>query len=189
MIAPQDIRVVASDAALATCEQTDFVSLTGGDLFRSLGSPVKVPKGAECTCVHIDALECEVFARDNTVETLLASSAVLVGTWWSRGGCTWLTNGGLIDSHDVAPRAHPNDGKVDVLEMDSHMPFRQKFLAHRRMRTGTHVPHPNLRLARTEEITIRRTSARQSLRIDGVARPDWSHLRCSVRPDYWQILL
>ena len=43
-------------------------------------------------------------------------------------------------SFDVAPRSHPNDGRVDVL--DASMPIGERLKARRRLRTGPHVPHP-----------------------------------------------
>ena len=47
-------------------------------------------------------------------------------------------------AHDVAPRAHPNDGRFDVVEVSAAMPARARLQAWRRLATGTHVPHPDI---------------------------------------------
>ena len=49
---------------------------------------------------------------------------------------------------DVAPRAHPNDGALDVVEVDAAMGVRARWQARRRLPTGTHVPHPAIRTRR-----------------------------------------
>ena len=52
---------------------------------------------------------------------------------------------------DVAPRAHPNDGRVDVVEVAAAMGLRARWQARRRLPTGTHVPHPAIRTGRATE--------------------------------------
>ncbi len=47
----------------------------------------------------------------------------------------------------LGPRAHPNDGLLDVTWSDGLAP-RQRLLARRRLATGTHLPHPDLRVER-----------------------------------------
>jgi hypothetical protein len=47
---------------------------------------------------------------------------------------------------DVAPRAHPGDGLLDVL--DVRLAFSDRVKARRRLRTGTHVPHPRVAQSR-----------------------------------------
>ena len=43
---------------------------------------------------------------------------------------------------DVAPRGHPNDGRLDVLDAD--LPFDERLQVRARLEHGTHVPHPRI---------------------------------------------
>ena len=49
---------------------------------------------------------------------------------------------------DLHPRAHPNDGLLDVLAVDAAMPVRDRIRALGRARRGDHLPHPALRATR-----------------------------------------
>jgi hypothetical protein len=185
---PDNVILVRTDNALADCSPTDFVSLLGGDLFQSLGSPRPVQAGSERTVVNIDALECRV-VQNGTRSTVLAASSVVIGTWWSRREFVCITNGGMLNGLDLTPRAHPNDGKWDVLRLQRSMDVRQRILARRRSKTGSHIPHPEISVTRVSEVSVERSNKRQKLVIDGVLEQHWSAIHCKVLPDYWQVLL
>ena len=61
--------------------------------------------------------------------------------WW-RGPIVAAMNAQHLGPWDVAPRGHPNDGRLDVFEGDLGLGDRWK--ARRRLATGTHVPHPGI---------------------------------------------
>ena len=61
--------------------------------------------------------------------------------WW-RGRVVAAMNAQHLGPWDVAPKGHPNDGKLDVLDGDLGLGDRWK--ARSRLRTGTHVPHPGI---------------------------------------------
>jgi diacylglycerol kinase family enzyme len=48
-------------------------------------------------------------------------------------------NAQFLGEWDVAPRAHPGDGKLDLLQVT--MPASDRLQARARLRSGTHVPH------------------------------------------------
>jgi diacylglycerol kinase family enzyme len=50
----------------------------------------------------------------------------------------------FIGEWDIAPRGHPNDGRVEVVDVDASMSVRERLAARRRLPTGTHVPHPSI---------------------------------------------
>lgn len=185
---PDNVIFVSTDSALANCSRTDFVSLVGGDLFQSLGSPRPVHVGSERTVVNIDALECRLVQNDISSK-MLAASSVVIGSWWSRTEFLCITNGGMLNGLDLTPRAHPNDGKWDVLRLRQSMDLRQRILARRRSKTGSHIPHPDISVTRVSEVSVQRSNKRQKLVIDGVLVEDWSAVHCQVLPDYWQVLL
>lgn len=185
---PSGVVSVHSDKELAECDPKDFVSLQSGDLFHALGSPQSVVGSSECILVHIDALQCRIDFQDKSSHVMAASS-VVIGSWWSSSNYVCLTNGGMYDGLDLTPRAHPNDGKWDLFQLASTMGYRQRMIARRRSRTGSHLPHPHISVQRLSQFSFGRTSRGQCLRIDGVVVREWTSVHCQVLPDYWQVLL
>ena len=51
-------------------------------------------------------------------------------------------NAQYLGRWDVAPRGHPNDGRLDVLDAD--LPFDERLQVRGRLKAGTHVPHPRI---------------------------------------------
>lgn len=185
---PSGVITVNSDRELAECGPKDFVSLQSGDLFHALGSPHSVIGRTECILVPIDALQCRIDFEDTSVH-MLAASSVVVGSWWSSSDYLCLTNGGMYGGRDLTPRAHPNDGKWDLFRLSSTMGYRQRMIARRRSRTGSHLPHPEISVQRLSQFSCDRISQGQRLSIDGVMVKQWTSIHCQVLPDYWQVLL
>lgn len=61
--------------------------------------------------------------------------------FWA-GDFAVVMNVGWLGSWYLGPRAHPNDGLLDVTA--GRLDLRQRALARKRARTGTHLPHPDL---------------------------------------------
>ena len=53
-----------------------------------------------------------------------------------------MCNSAFVGSWNVAPKAHPGDGKLDVV--DSDLSLTDRIRARRRLAAGTHVPHPGI---------------------------------------------
>ncbi len=83
---------------------------------------------------------------------------------------------------DAAPRAHPNDGWLDVIEVGESMSLRARWQAWRRLRTGSHVPHPEIamRRIRSESFTF---ASPMGVWIDGVDSGAVRSLHVEVEPD------
>ncbi len=83
---------------------------------------------------------------------------------------------------DVAPRAHPNDGRADVVEVDRADGRAARWQAQSRSPSGTHLPHPLLhnRRIRAETWTFERPLG---LWVDGVGKGTVRSLRVAVEPD------
>jgi diacylglycerol kinase family enzyme len=62
-------------------------------------------------------------------------------SWW-RGSVVAAMNAQFLGPWDVAPRSHPNDGRLDLVEAD--LPLGDRWKARSRLRTGSHVPHPGI---------------------------------------------
>ena len=115
------------------------VGLGGGDMARTLGggTPGRFP-GLVVTA-PIDLLRVEADGRT----TWAVAHVVARRSWWR--GEVWLAmNAQFLGNYDIAPRSHPNDGKVDVVHVQPQMSIRARRQARERARTGTHLPHPQL---------------------------------------------
>ncbi len=71
--------------------------------------------------------------------------------WW-RGRVVAVMNAQWIRRWDVAPKSHPNDGLLDVL--DGQLGLDDRLKARRRMLTGTHVPHPAILQSRVSALQL-----------------------------------
>ena len=139
---PEGAPVAGDDAEAASYLQTTngTIGLEAGDLARTLGIRAPYDPGSPKHLVPIDALEVEL--DDGSVHQCLAH-AVLGNLRWRRGAVA-IMNAAFIGSRNIAPRAHPGDGKVDVVRLDLDLGDRIK--AWKRMVTGTHVPHPKIEI-------------------------------------------
>ena len=113
--------------------------LTGGDLARTLGGTgdrSRLERG-EGTRVAVDIGAVLV---DGRLRWFVAHLVARRG-WW-RGRVLAVCNAAFIGAWNVAPRAHPGDGRLDIVDAD--LPVRDRLAARRRLRSGTHVPHPGI---------------------------------------------
>jgi hypothetical protein len=112
------------------------LGLVGGDLCRTLGG-----SGDEARLRTDEAITVPVdlgaVLIDGRLHWFVAHLVARRG-WW-RGPIHAAMNAQHLGAWDVAPRAHPNDGKLDTLVVT--MPFGERLKARSRLRTGTHVPH------------------------------------------------
>lgn len=192
IIAPQSCRYVANDAQLAQLQPFEFGVLTGGDIHYTLGAPSSVQPGNVCTQLEIDAMQNHITLSDGSVVTLLASSKIEIGSFRpsvTRQRYICITNGGIVDMHNIAPRAHPNDGVLDCMHVDAGMPLRARLTALTKSKSGTHIPHPDIAITRGETFSFHRKNQKEKLSIDGVVVPRWSSIVVNVLPDYWKILV
>jgi hypothetical protein len=183
VVRPPDLRVVISDAEVAAAARDDPnrpVTMSGGDLHRSLGSPTV---RSEMQRLPIDVLE---ITADSEVFTAVAH-VVLRRSWW-RGRIVAAMNVDHVGGWNVAPRAHPNDGRVDLIDVDATMTLRERWQARVRLATGTHLPHPKItvRTATTAAWTFDRP---HGVWIDGVRLTDARSVSVVVRPDAFAVLV
>ena len=156
---PADLVWYVDDAAAARAvhEGTREIGLGGGDMARTLGVGSGTRVGADVTesAVSFPIDLIEVTSDDGRRAVALAHVVIRHRRWrWWRGPIVAVMNAQFIERWDVAPRGHPNDGRFEVLEVDSAMSVRQRFLAGRRLPTGAHVPHPLVRIRSSAELTV-----------------------------------
>lgn len=185
VVRPGELRIAATDAELATL-LTDGtghpVAASGGDLFRTMGSR---PIGGrnELMAFPLDVVDVELDGRAPVVAVahVLARLPARRGGAW-RGPILVVMNAEFIGDADVAPRGHPNDGRVETLVVDESMTARQRWASRRRMRNATHLPHPQISTRSVRNATYDFDTA---LRVfaDGVDVGSARSITVTVRPD------
>lgn len=184
---PPSAARVAGDAALAAAlasEPRRPIVLTGGDLHRTVGRPGSAGAGLR---LPIDVLEAEVGpATFRAVAHVVARLPGRFG-WW-RGPLAAVMNAEFIGDWDVAPRAHPNDGKADLIRVDASMSVRQRWQAARRLATGGHLPHPEIAVSRRAQHTLE-LGRELAVYVDGVERARARSIVVRVVPDAAEIFV
>lgn len=117
------------------------ICLTGGSLAASLGDS-RVMSSTEVHELPVDLLHVTYRTTNDDERACVAANSVVMRRRWWRGHIVAITNGGYLGHWDIAPRAHPNDGRFDIVEVDPNMSYRQRLIARGRLPLGTHVPHP-----------------------------------------------
>jgi diacylglycerol kinase family enzyme len=190
---PPDLVTVDGDADLAAeLARADArpVAVRSGDLARTLGIVPRVgdrPGSAGERMINelpIDLIEVRV--DDQTVARTACAHVIARAPWrvgggW-RGPIVAVMNAEFLGDWDVAPRGHPNDGRVEVFEVDASMSVRQRIAARHRLKTGTHVPHPAIttRSVRSATWTFPQPLA---VFVDGCDVGRSGSLAIHVRPD------
>jgi YegS C-terminal NAD kinase beta sandwich-like domain len=159
--------------------------LLGGDLCRTVGG---TGDGDHACGPDAMALPCDIGSvlLDGRQHWFVAH-LVARRSWW-RGRIVAAMNAQFLGRYDVAPRGHPNDGAMELLDVDASLGLADRVKAWRRLPTGTHVPHP--------AIAVRRVRARQEtfdppldVWLDGVAVGEVRNVSLRVEPDALTVLL
>ncbi|MCC6435406.1 MAG: hypothetical protein IT196_10295 [Acidimicrobiales bacterium] len=163
--------VLADDAALrAHVERArrsgvepGEVGLLGGDLCRTLGGPGRADRlhGDEAVRAPIDVVRAVLDGREHWFVAHLVAHR----RCWS-GEAAVAMNAEWLGRWKLGPRAHPNDGLVDLTR--GSLPWQQRLEARRRARTGNHLPHPRLRTERSGTVRFELPVATPTW-LDGVA--------------------
>lgn len=179
---PVDAVVCGTDRAasdvIATARRVNHpvppVLLTGGSLFRTLGGRKgrRAQPGTEVTFVECNVGEALL---DGKLRWFVAH-AVLGGGWMS-GRLTVVANAAHLGRWNIAPRAHPGDDLLDVVE--PRLTFQQRVLALRRLPSGTHLPHPDIRVSRVKSEAFERPGRGTRVTLDG--GPAERHRNIAVR--------
>jgi diacylglycerol kinase family enzyme len=133
------------EAACRVGERPPPLGLLGGDLCRTLGGRGDAAhlRSSGAIRVPVDLGSALV---DGRLHWFVAHLVARRSWWW--GGVVALMNAEFLGSWDAAPRAHPGDGLLDVLEVAPAMPLRDRIRARRRLVLGRHIPHPAIAVSR-----------------------------------------
>ena len=185
---PNNCIVVADDASAARLQPQQTFYVSDGDLHEALGKPRQPVVGQSCHLLAVDAMRYTIQFSNGEDLTALAISSITIGRP-HRGSFVVLSNTGFYKSRHLLPRAHPNDGKIDMLSLRDSMTFRQRLLFHQKSKISAHLPHPDIRVERVETFTSTRTNAKEPLTIDGNRFHNWSSISVSIQPDYWHTVV
>ena len=189
---PNGAPVARSNAALRrlVTEQSEAgtspapIGLCGGDLWHVVGSPEGGLERLQSEDAHTVPIDLIRVQADET--TLWACAHVIArNSWWS-GPIVAAMNAERAGGWRLAPAAHPNDGRLHVVQTGvdgaAALSFGQRLLARRRLGAGTHVPHPAIELRRVEqaEFSFERPTA---LWLDGERVAKCRTLKVSIEPD------
>lgn len=183
-VCPADLRVVSTDGDLRewviwhrTRDQPiRDLGVAGGDLARTCGGATGPhPSAAKVT---VDAMRVTL----DDGEATWGVAHVIARRQWLHDELAMVMNAQFYGPYDVAPRSHPNDGKVDVLRVDRAMGRRDRLQARQRARTATHLPHRHLSMRSTNDDDIQ-FERPMVVWIDGVRVGTARRLRVTVEPD------
>lgn len=157
------------------------IGLVGGDLCRTLGGRGDRSRltGADAVTVTVDL---GVASIDG--ESTVFVAHLLVGRPFVGG--TVVMQAQWCDGLDLAPRSHPADGRLDVTS--GRLPFGQRRAARRRARSGTHLPHPDLRHRSVRSLALDLDRA-TTVVVDGVVVGRHRRIEVAVEPDALRIVV
>ena len=181
---PDDGVIVRSDrearAAIEAARQEGRpyppLGLLGGDLCRTLGGAgdearLRSPEGVR---FPVDLGEVLL---DGRLHVFVAHLVVRTPGW---GHVVAAMNAQFVGPWVLGPRAHPNDGLLDVYQADLSWGDRLKVRA--RVRHAAHLPHPGIKERRTPAAEIELESPR-AVYLDGERRGEARRISLRIEPD------
>jgi len=159
------------------------VGVSGGDLHRTLGAPrhdeasLRAGEGRRLP-MDVGHVRLADGSEHFFIAHLIAHER-RHRRWW--GGRTVIVmNGDVAGQLRLGPRAHPNDGRLDIT--DGRLPIGQRRTGRRRARSATHLPHPDLAVRRTQHLVVDNDRALH-LWVDGELVGASRSFEVTCRPD------
>lgn len=188
---PADGVLVRSDAEARSIAESarragtpvPALGVLGGDLCRTVGG-----RGDEARLRSADAMTLPTDLGSVLVDGRqhwFVAHLVVRRSWW-RGRVVAVMNAQWIGPWDVAPKSHPGDGLLDVLDGD--LSLDDRFKARRRLRTGTHVPHPGIAQRRVPALQLE-LERPTPVWLDGVRVAEARRLSIRLEPDALRVVV
>ena len=126
-----------------------LIRLEGGNLCKTLGGkkPTAATDYSTGTICDVDLGSVQVSGKS----IYFASHCSIRKHRYTTKGAL-VMNAQWYKSRRVAVRAHPSDGKLDIVFSD--LEPRQFLLAAKRSRSGNHIPHPDIRVQKVQNHTL-----------------------------------
>ena len=193
---PNDLMVFDNDAQanryltqqLQSSSPTHSIAILQSNIARSLGLNGSDLNVENMLKTSFDAIEVEFSDSSGKISHQRCLGNALIRNRWRRGSITGVFNTSFIAGRDWAPRAHPNDGKLDILLLDDAMGLRQRVTAYRLSKSGSHLPHPHLKYLQSQSYVVTDLET-ATLTLDSVRFGEVKSCRFRVIPDavsiYW----
>lgn len=160
-----------------------MLGLLGGDLCRTLGG-----SGDEARLRSDEAWQFPIDVGIATIDghdRLFVAHVLAHGRGWHGRGIA-IMNAQWVGDWDLGPRSHPGDGVFDI--SDGRLPLGDRFAARRRVRTGTHLPHPGIATSRTASFHTTFAPTRR-VWVDGVPVGRVTELEVRLVPDVCTVVV
>lgn len=189
---PEDGVIVRSDAEARalielhrrTNQPIPTLGLVGGDMWRTLGAPLGGEERLRSSTARQVPVDLGAALVDGQLHWFI-SHLVARRSWW-RGRVLAAMNAEWMGDWDLAPKSHPNDGRLDIFDTD--MSFGQRWHARRRLKTGDHVPHGDIRSSRRSAAQFDFTTA-LTVYLDGESVGSGRTISVRVEPDALTIVV
>ena len=168
--------------------QPQPIGVIGGDVWRVVGAPSGGAQRLRSDQAHTAPIDLIRVQADG--ECLWACAGVIARNSWWHGPVVAVMNVDLAGAWRVAPAAHPNDGRLHVLETGLDGPglrLPERVAARGRLRTGTHVPHPAISVRRVANAEFRFERS-MALWLDGERVGTCRELSVTAVPDAAEIV-
>ena len=158
------------------------LGLLGGDLGRTLAAP-----GSEARLRSADAMTFPVDLGQVLVDGrlhLFLSHLVARNRLWTR--TVVAMNAQWVGPWNLGPKAHPNDGLLDTF--DARLQLGDLAKVRRRLPTGTHLPHPRIKIRRSAAVTFELERPRP-VGLDGERVDEGRVLAVRLEPDALRVVV
>jgi hypothetical protein len=164
------------------------IAITRSSLSRTLGKEGSNVNSQNMQATPFDLIEVTFVDASMIEQKVLALGYGLLRKSWWRGDIVAAMNTSFIGDWDCAPRSHPNDGKFDLLAVSSKMKSTQRLIASRRLKFGTHLPHPQISVKQLTSFEAD-CSAKPNLYVDNRRFMSVNQCKFRLLPDaltlYW----
>ncbi|TSA51591.1 MAG: hypothetical protein D4R44_07725 [Actinobacteria bacterium] len=186
---PSELAILHSDAQLAARfsinerKNLGACTISHGSIARSLGITDTKTVTETMHMIDIDLIDVQYRVKLDPLVTqklVVAGNVVLRNALW-RKELIVVSNSGFVNNRDALPKAHPNDGLLDILTVSPNMSLRQRCVAMRRAKQGSHLPHPQMIASQNSTFRWSGPALRMyadDVRINGVV---W--MQCDILPD------
>ncbi len=190
ILKPEDLVICQDDAAasrlltglISESKQLPIIAIKSSKLARALGTNGAQLESKSMRALPFDLIKIDFTNSSNEKVMLIAIGYALLRNSWWRGEITAVLNTSFIGDWDCAPKSHPNDGKFDVVSVGSQMRPTQRLIASRRLRLGTHLPHPQISTHQATNLELS-SSALPNLFVDGQRFAKVSQISFTLLPD------
>jgi len=159
---PTDLLVFTDDSSANTYLKEVFangrelqsIAILNSNLARVFGLNGATIGSTTMLRTRLDLIEVSYVLLSSQTAKMHYLGNAIIRNGWLRGAITGVFNSSFIGSWDCAPKAHPNDSKLDVVSIDQSMNVRQRLTAKRLVKLGSHLPHPRIGYKQSENFKI-----------------------------------